>query len=79
MSEQQKDNSGALFTNKRREKDTHPHYTGQATIDGKDYWLSAWVNKSKKDGASYMSVAFKLKDAPQAEKADPEFDDKLPF
>jgi len=31
---EKKDNSGALFTNDKREKETHPHYQGKATIGG---------------------------------------------
>jgi hypothetical protein len=31
---EKRDNSGALFTNDKREKETHPHYQGKATIGG---------------------------------------------
>ncbi len=29
-----KDNEGAIWKNEKREKDTHPHFTGSATIEG---------------------------------------------
>lgn len=60
MAYDQKDMSGVLFRNDRKEKDTHPDYTGNARIDGRDYWLSAWI----KDGRNgkFMSLALKPKD-----------------
>ena len=36
-----RDNSGALFRNERKEADNHPDYTGNAMIDGKEYWIQA--------------------------------------
>lgn len=54
------DNSGALFANDKREKDTHPTHTGTATIDGVDYWVSAWVKE--KNGRKYFSMSYKQKD-----------------
>ena len=33
-------NSGALFTNDRKQSETHPDLTGSAEVDGKDYWVS---------------------------------------
>ena len=55
---EKRDNSGALFTNDKREKETHPHYQGKATIGGVDYYVSAWV----KDGAKgkFQSLSFKI-------------------
>ena len=54
---EKRDNSGALFINDKREKETHPHYQGKATIGGVDYYVSAWV----KDGAKgkFQSLSFK--------------------
>lgn len=61
MSYEQKDNSGSLFKNTRKEKDTHPDYTGSVRIDGVDMWVSSWIKKDK-NGNSYMSLAFKPKE-----------------
>ena len=62
MSYEQKDNSGTLFKNDKRERDTHPHAKGSALIDGVDYWISAWT-KEDKNGNKYQSLSFKRKDA----------------
>lgn len=53
---EQKNNSGSLYKN-RKEKHTQPDYTGTATIAGKQYRVSGWVNKSKA-GANYLRVLF---------------------
>jgi hypothetical protein len=67
---QQKDNSGALFKNDRKENEKQPDYKGSATIDGVDYWISAWINVSQKDGKTkYMSLGFTRK--VEAEPAKP--------
>ena len=39
------DNSGAIFINDKKEREGHPDRTGQATIDGVDYWVSGWIKK----------------------------------
>ena len=54
---EKKDNSGALFTNNKREKETHPHYQGKATINGADYYVSSWVKEGK--GGKFLSLSFK--------------------
>ncbi len=41
-----KENTGALWINKKKEKDTHPDLSGNINIDGVDYWLSGW-NKAE--------------------------------
>lgn len=56
-----KDNSGALFANNKREKDSHPHATGTAMIGGVEYWVSAWTNKSEK-GVVYQGLKFQPKE-----------------
>ena len=62
MAYEAKDNTGTIFRNDRKEKDTHPNAKGTALIDGVDYWVSAWTKKDK-DGNAYQSIAFKRKDA----------------
>ena len=61
MEYQQKDNSGALFKNDKKESDSHPDYKGSAMIDGTEYWFSAWINESK-TGTKYMKTSFSLKE-----------------
>ena len=53
---EQKNNSGSLYKN-TKDKPTQPDYTGSATIAGKQYRVSGWVNKSKA-GSNYLRILF---------------------
>lgn len=58
-----RDFSGAIWPNKKREKDTHPHFTGSATIDGVEYWVSAWKrSEDAKEGSPSLKFSFKPKE-----------------
>lgn len=57
MAYQQKDNSGSLFINDKREKDTHPNAKGKAMVAGVMYWVSAWTRTDKR-GQRWQSLAF---------------------
>lgn len=57
---QPQNNSGTLFKNDRKEKDTHPDSTGTALIDGVEYWVSGWTKSGAK--GKFVSMAFKRKD-----------------
>jgi len=52
-----KDNSGTLFRNEKKEKDTHPNMTGKAMIGGVLYYVSAWTKEGSK--GKFQSLAFK--------------------
>ena len=58
---QHKPNSGSIFKNDKREKDTQPQMKGSALIDGVEYWVSAWTNESN-SGTRYQSLSFQPKD-----------------
>ncbi|MDA7745057.1 hypothetical protein N8909_00525 [bacterium] len=58
---EQKDNSGAMFVNDKKESETHPDRKGSAMIGGVDYWVSGWINESNK-GTKYMSLKFTPKE-----------------
>lgn len=62
MSYEQKENTGSLFKNDKREKETHAHARGSALIDGVEYWIDAWTNETR-DGSKYQSLKFKRKEA----------------
>lgn len=58
-----KDNTGSVFVNDRKEKDTHPDRTGTALIGGVEYWVSGWLKEA--NGKKFLSLAFKPKDEKQ--------------
>jgi hypothetical protein len=80
-----RDNSGTLGRNERKEKASQPTHTGQCLIDGKPYWISAWV-KDGREGSKFFSLAFNLKtekrpdgDRPRPTSPAQDFDDEIPF
>ena len=64
MAYEQRDNQGTLFKNDRKEKDTHPDYSGSCRIDGADMWISCWLKEGAK--GKFFSLSFKRKDGTAA-------------
>jgi hypothetical protein len=75
-SEKKFDNGGLLFRNRNKETDRHPDYTGNLTVSGTEYWLSAWVKDGKH--GKFMSLSAKPKEERRTAAAE-EFNDTIPF
>jgi len=80
------DNSGALFKNRNKTQKNQPDYRGSATINGQEFWVSAWVKeagpKSNNPGSKFFSMAYTPKDESFPEPplvGDKKFDDDIPF
>lgn len=54
---EQRNNSGVLFVNDKKENERAPQYKGNITVDGKDYWLSAWIKEGKSGKFMGLAVA----------------------
>jgi hypothetical protein len=85
MAFEQKDMSGVLFKNQRKESEKHPDTTGNCLIDGIEYWVNGWT-KFSKSGDKFISMSFKRKDQAKAAAsakvmaaAKPEIDDEISF
>lgn len=61
-------NTGSLFKNDKKTQDKHPTYRGSINIEGREYWLSAWIKDIKRGeraGQKFMSLAAEPKDGEQ--------------
>ena len=82
-------NSGLLAKNKRKEKDTHPDYSGSMNVGGVEYWLSGWLKTGKENsklaGEKFFSLSVRPKDEQRAQAPAPafvpadDFNDDIPF
>lgn len=94
MAYEQRDNSGTLFVNDRKQADTHSDYNGTIMVDGKMYWINAWTKRGAK--GEFFSLSVKPKEersaspprsmASKGRPADPistgrpaDLDDEVPF
>lgn len=66
-----RDNSGSIWTNDKKEKDTHPDRTGTVMVGGVTYWISGWI-KETQQGKKYLRLAFKPKEERQEQESPPQ-------
>jgi len=52
-------NSGALFKNDNKTTDKHPDLNGSCEVDGKKFYISAWLKEGKNSGKKFYSLSFK--------------------
>ena len=56
------DNEGAIWGNQKKQKDTHPDFTGNAVVDGVEYRVAAWKRKPNANPKA-PSLKFKFEKA----------------
>lgn len=83
-------NRGVLFRNDDKQSDKHADYRGNIDVDGKQFWLDAWIRTSKA-GKKFMSLSINPKlmsdraSPPTGGRNDPRpvdddgFNDSIPF
>ena len=78
-------NNGILFCNDRKSGERDRDHKGEGNIDCPhcgtriELWLSGWI-KTARNGAKFLTLAFKPKDAPQqAQRYDNDADADIPF
>lgn len=50
-------NRGVLFTNDRKQTDSHPDMKGRLNVNGVDHWFSAWWKEPRNGGDQFLSLS----------------------
>jgi hypothetical protein len=65
MAEYDNTDRGSIWKNPKKEKDTHPDFTGTLNVGGVEYWVSAW---KRKEGAPPKAPALTFQVKPKDEQ-----------
>lgn len=86
MAFEERDMTGFLFKNDRREKDTQPHMQGYLIVDGRKLWVSAWTKNGTKGRFQSLSCNWAderareiVKDSRSQPDLNDEMSDEIPF
>jgi len=63
---EQKPNTGAIFQNKKKEKDSHPDMKGDFNIEGQKFVIAGWWKEGK--NGKFLSVSVQEWKAPELSK-----------
>ena len=82
MEKKQYDYSGILFKNEDKTNERDRDYQGSLTVNGVEFWLSAWIKQGQR--GKFLSLALKPKDAATAgtektKSTTAEFNDEIGF
>lgn len=80
-------NKGILTKNDKGDNEKRPDYRGSVNVEGKEFWLSAFINTgregTKLEGQKYLSLELKPKEesttAPATAPKVAPVDDDIPF
>jgi len=73
MAYEQRDNSGAIFTNDKGDNPKRPDYKGKLMVAGVVYRVSAWVRVSQNVGDKFLSLALDVDEQrPPLQEPDPD-------
>jgi hypothetical protein len=80
---EKRNNSGVLFKADKIENERSPQYKGNITVEGKDYWISAWVKEGKSGKFMGLAVSpkeeYKAKPSERSKSTDFDDGDSMPF
>ena len=70
---------GVLFKNEQKTDDNHPSMKGSVTVEGVEYYMSAWTKESETCG-KYLSLSLTRKEGqPKGKPSGKAEDDDPPF
>ena len=73
---QQRENTGALFRNTRKDKPSQPDYRGDLNVGGEAYELAAWLKEGK--NGKFLSLSVKPKTPQQGYTNKRDFEEEEP-